>query len=282
MDNLDRMYRHLVRTIRSRFPQYLGQPFDVGELYQTILPYRHYRRELGLETNDDYEMTLTELVSGARDYLIVDDHVRDVLKKELASTNPDPASFKQFASVRVALSPSALRSLDAGPAMDTGTPDIAVPFQSSAPERPVAPSAAAKGAGATVVPPAPPRPAAPPQAPPVTASSPTTTSAAAPPPRTSARQTAPTASMMATPNTPPASISRVSGGAALPGTGSIIPNAGERCRSCDGALPEGRAITFCPHCGQNLTTMNCPACGSELELGWNFCPTCGRPASTDR
>ena len=268
MDNLDRMYRHLVRTIRSRFPQYLGQPFDVGELYQTILPYRHYRRELGLETNDDYEMTLTELLSGARDYVIVDDRMRDVLKKELGSTNPDPAAFKQFATVRVALSPAALRSLEAGPAMDPGTPDIAVPFLSSASERPGG-AATAQASAPTIVPPPQPPPAAPP--------------AAAPPPRVS-RQTAPPAAMLATPNTPPAvaSIARLSGGVSAPGTGSIIPNAGERCRSCDGALPEGRAITFCPHCGQNLTTMNCPACGSELELGWNFCPTCGRPATTER
>ena len=57
MDNLDRMYRHLVRTVRSRFPQYMTQPFDVAELHQTVLPYRHYRRELGLETNEDYEIT---------------------------------------------------------------------------------------------------------------------------------------------------------------------------------------------------------------------------------
>jgi hypothetical protein len=277
MDNLDRMYRHLVRTIRSRFPQYLGQPFDVAELYQTILPYRHYRRELGLETNDDYEMTLTELLSGARDYLIVDDHMRDVLKKEIATTNPDPGAFKQFSTVRVALSPTALRSLEAGPAMDPGTPDIAVPFQSSGSERRAPGAAAAQASAATIVPAAPPPAgAAPPPAPP-----PAAPAAAAPPPaRTSARQTA--APVIATPNTPPASLSRVSGGVAVPGTGSIIPNAGERCRSCDGALPEGRAITFCPHCGQNLTTKNCPACGSELELGWNYCPTCGRPANTDR
>ena len=291
MDNLDRMYRHLVRTIRSRFPQYLGQPFDVSELYQTILPYRHYRRELGLETNDDYEMTLSELLSGARDYLIVDDHVRAVLKKELTSTNPDPSAFKQFATVRVALSPNALRSLDAGPAVDPGTPDIAIPFQSSAPEQ-SAPNraAAAQASAATIVQAAraaaapvaaapPPPPAPPPAAPPAAAPA-----AAAPAPRPSLKQTAPPASMLATPNTPPAvvSVPRTSGGAAAPGSGSIIPNAGERCRSCDGALPEGRAITFCPHCGQNLTTMNCPACGSELELGWNYCPTCGRPATTDR
>ena len=283
MDNLDRMYRHLVRTIRSRFPQYLGQPFDISELYQTILPYRHYRRELGLETNDDYEMTLTELLSGARDYLIVDDHMRDVLKKELGSTNPDPAAFKQFATVRVALSPAALRSLEAGPAMDPSTPDIAVPFSSSVSDRPAS-GATAQAAATTKVPPAqPPAAAAPPPAPPA-AAAPAAPPAADPPPRASARQTAPPASMLATPNTPPAvaSIGRLSGGVSAPGTGSIIPNAGERCRSCDGALPEGRAITFCPHCGQNLTTMNCPACGSELELGWNYCPTCGRPATTDR
>jgi hypothetical protein len=282
MDNLDRMYRHLVRTIRSRFPQYLGQPFDVGELYQTVLPYRHYRRELGLETNDDYEMTLTELLSGARDYLTVDEHMRDVLKKELATTNPDPGAFKQFATVRVTLAPNALRSLDAGPAVDPGTPDIAVPFLSSA-EQPASVHASAQASAPTIVPPSQAPASIPAQkpaaAPPLAPAPP-----AAPPARVSGRVTAPPASMLATPNTPPAvsSTGRLSGGVAVPGTGSIIPNAGERCRSCDGALPEGRAITFCPHCGQNLTTMNCPACGSELELGWNFCPTCGRPATTDR
>jgi hypothetical protein len=248
MDNLDRMYRHLVRTIRSRFPRYLSEPFDVGELYQTILPYRHHRRELGLETNEDYEITLTELLTGARDYLIVDDHVRDVLKAELAAPNPDPSAFKQFSTSRVTLSPGALRSLGAGPAVDPGTPDIALPFAASAPT-PRAP------APTPIVP----TPPAPPSAP-------------APPP------------IMATPNTPPAlsNPGRASGGITAPGTGTITPSAGERCRSCDGVLPEGRAITFCPHCGQNLTTVNCPACGSELELGWNYCPTCGRPATQAR
>ena len=84
MDNLDRMYRHLVRTIRSRFPQYLAQPFYVADLNQTILPYRLHRRELGLDTNDDYEITLTELLAGSRDYLIVDDQMRDTLGAALA------------------------------------------------------------------------------------------------------------------------------------------------------------------------------------------------------
>jgi predicted amidophosphoribosyltransferase len=56
----------------------------------------------------------------------------------------------------------------------------------------------------------------------------------------------------------------------------ITVSAGGSCRYCGGALPEGRRITYCPHCGQNLTIQHCPACGTELEIGWKFCTTCGR------
>src|ERR1700749_1267502 len=136
MDNLDRMFRHLVRTVRARFPQYLTQPFDVAELHQSVLPYRHHRRELGLDTNEDYEITLTELLSGARDYLVVDDRMRDALRADLASNNPDPGAFKQFAHASVALSPAALRSLEAGPD-DPSTPrrTVAVPAVDAEPVR---------------------------------------------------------------------------------------------------------------------------------------------------
>ena len=51
MDALDRTFRHLLQTIQTRYPAYLTQPFEVAELYQNILPYRHHRRELALETN---------------------------------------------------------------------------------------------------------------------------------------------------------------------------------------------------------------------------------------
>ena len=43
-----------------------------------------------------------------------------------------------------------------------------------------------------------------------------------------------------------------------------------------GELPAGRTISFCPHCGQDLTIRHCPACGSELEHDWQFCVTGGR------
>jgi hypothetical protein len=48
------------------------------------------------------------------------------------------------------------------------------------------------------------------------------------------------------------------------------------CLFCGGPLPEGQKITFCPHCGQNVTVKLCPACSAELEVGWKFCPVCGR------
>ena len=103
MDDVDRMYRHLVRTIRATSPQLLTQPFQVGDLYTTILPYRLHRRELGVETNQDYEMAMLELLSGARGYLAVDDRMRSELGAALKSPNPDPSIIRNFAQSRVAL-----------------------------------------------------------------------------------------------------------------------------------------------------------------------------------
>jgi len=264
MDNLDRMYRHLVRVIRSRFPQHLAQPFTVADLNQTILPYRLHRRELGLDTNDDYEITLTELVSGSRDYLIVDDQLRDTLGAALGEVNPDPSAFKQFAQVMVALSPSALRSLDIG--LDESAAPPAQPDEPPAAPAPSAPRAAAPRPAERPKQ----RPAAPPAAPPPPA----------PPPAVPPRPAAEAAPRPPTPKATPAAMptptttTKTSGGVRV-----VVPQAGDRCRSCSEPLPTGRPITFCPHCGQNVTTLNCPACGSELELGWKFCPSCGRPAA---
>lgn len=53
------------------------------------------------------------------------------------------------------------------------------------------------------------------------------------------------------------------------------------CRYCGGRFPHGRSITYCPHCGLDLTKRQCPACSTELECGWRFCVTCGRGADVD-
>lgn len=226
MDDIERMYRHLVRTIRAHHGGLLTRPFEVGELYQTILPYRLHRRELGLETNQDYEMAMLELLSGARGYLIVDDRMRDVLAAEQSAREPDPAVIRDFASSHVALAPEPLRRLEQEGRGSGEQPAMPIP----------PPATRASGAAAL---PATPRASIP------------TPSAGLPVDGLSARR------------------------AARPVT---IASTGESCAFCKGHLPAGRQIGFCPHCGQDLTVVHCPACGSELERGWKFCVTCGRSA----
>jgi len=79
MDDLDRVFHRLVSNIRHRHAEYLTLPFTVQELYETLIPYRHHRRELGIETNQDYEIAVTRLLSGERDYLQADPEMRDKL-----------------------------------------------------------------------------------------------------------------------------------------------------------------------------------------------------------
>ena len=202
MDALDRMFHVLVRTLRERNPALLISPFTVGELHSQILPYRHFRRELGLESNQEYELILMELLTGARGYLDVDERLRDVLGKELVSANPEPSRVREFADAHISVNHAA---------------------QATVPEAPRATPTQTPRAADIVPPPAP-------------------------------------------------AIDRMSGGAAS------VPDglADSRCRYCARDLPAGRDARFCPHCGQNLQVLNCPACGAEVEAGWRFCITCGK------
>ena len=193
MDALDRMFRVLVKTLQAKNPALLTVPFTVGELHQQILPYRHFRRELGLETNQEYELILMELLTGARGYLDVDERLRDHLGKELNSSAPEPGRVRDFADAHVTVNAGALDAL----------PD-------------------------------------------------------------------------ATPH-PTVSSSQRPAGVRTPATGA--ETGAPRCRYCGGDLPMGRPLHFCPHCGQNLQALNCPACGAEVEAGWRFCVACGKAVS---
>ena len=258
MDDVDRMYRHLVRTIRATAPHLLTQPFQVADLYATILPYRLHRRDLGLETNQDYEMAMLELLSGGRGYLVVENRMRDVLGESLKSPNPDPQLIREFASSRVALAPEALRQLDpdaaaASSAAAAPTAPAGMPIAEA--ER-AAPTRGREGAGSA------------------RGTAPAMTQAAG----------APAAS--APPSQPGGASAATRGGGtspSAPATGTrrasrpfTVSPTGESCPHCKGELPAGREINFCPHCGQDLTIRHCPACGSELEHDWKFCVTCGR------
>ena len=322
MDDLDRMFRRLVQNIRTGYPDLLSRPFEVAELYQNIIPYRHNRSELGLEQNQDYEFALMRLLSGERGYLVVDDGLRDGMQRELASPSPDTGAFRAFSTAPVSLSSEAVRRLDqylAGSARPDDArlgrtapraaaetaPRIAPPPPPSSPPPPIAPAAPAASFLAPPPPPPPVMPPPPPRSLEADAAAATmalpghrhTASAEPrpqpqPPPRPQPR-----AESRAEPRAQAASDHRdgwradaaprqAGGGSGAAGAGgaSGAPGASsgggigqdERCHYCDGLLPVGRKVSFCPHCGQNLTVRHCPACSTELEVGWKFCIACGR------
>jgi hypothetical protein len=63
------------------------------------------------------------------------------------------------------------------------------------------------------------------------------------------------------------------------GTSTTEPSTpAQQCVYCGGSLPSTRQAIFCPHCGQNLTVIQCANCAAELEYGWRHCIACGHPA----
>ena len=141
MDELDRLFHRLVQNIRAKSPSQLTVPFTVAELYEQLVPYRHNRRELGIETNQDYETTINRLLSGERGYLVGDAAMQESLRKELAGAKPDTGAFREYASAEVSVSADALKAL--------GTPGASGAAQSAATAGAAGATRAAQPAAAT-------------------------------------------------------------------------------------------------------------------------------------
>ena len=112
MDDLDRLFRYLVNHLAKDAPERLTSPFEVSELYQTVVPYRGHRRELKFESIEDYEMAVLRLLAGERGYASVEPlNVQEALALEAGSVNPDPGAFRDFAAATVKLSANGIRSV---------------------------------------------------------------------------------------------------------------------------------------------------------------------------
>src|SRR5690242_20205705 len=143
MDELDRMYRRLVQNIRTGFPDLLGRPFEVAELYTTLIPYRHNRRELELDTNQDYEHALLRLLSGERGYLIGDPVMQTELRSELESPNPDLSKFRAYSTTMVSIAPDGARVEPPVLRRPGSGGTAAIPANAAPPPPPPAPAAQA-------------------------------------------------------------------------------------------------------------------------------------------
>jgi hypothetical protein len=110
MDELDRMFRRLVHNVRAGFPDLLTRPFEVTALHQNLVPYRLNRGELGIDTAEEYELTLMRLLSGARGLLNGDPDMQSALRAELESPNPDLSLFRACGTSSVSIAATAIRA----------------------------------------------------------------------------------------------------------------------------------------------------------------------------
>ncbi len=220
-DELDRLFRQLIRNLAELDPGRVHGPVEIAELYQQLIPYRTHRTHLGLDTHEDYEMVVLRLLAGERGYALVEPaEVRDAMAREARAANPNTGYFKQYGNAKVTFDPGHVRAALGG---------LAVGDEPESPLEPQPPLevdavGGMKGADA---------------------------------PEADAAGGMP----FALEEEPP----------------SVSPRMGSApCSFCGGELPLGRAVIFCPHCGQNVGVVHCPACGTELDFGWRFCITCGR------
>lgn len=231
-DALDRLFTKLVANLAELDPSRLHRPFPLSELYESLVPYRTHRSQLGLESGEDYEMVVLRLLSGERGYAFVEpDEVRQALAREASSANPDTGIFRRFGGARVHLDPDRVGDALGGAAR--AEPEVAEIVEAVEAAALASPAAAA--------------------------------------PATDAEEDAQAHLPFVLDEAEEESEQRV---VARPR--EIPPHVSAPCAYCGGELPVGRAVLFCPHCGQNVGVVHCPTCGSELDVGWRFCITCGQ------
>jgi hypothetical protein len=131
MDQLDRLFRQLVRALAARGAEQLDQSVQVAELYQELVPYRQIRSTLRFETYQDYELALLRLLGGERGYASVEPpEAQEALALESQAAYPDPGLIRAFAAARV--------YVDAGAANEALASDDAYAPGALHPARPAA------------------------------------------------------------------------------------------------------------------------------------------------
>ncbi len=128
MDDVERLFRHLVRLLAADDAERLRTPIEVSELYQSIVPYRSHKHELRFDAIEDYDMAILRLLAGEHGYVSVEPiEVREALVLESEAVNPNPGAFRDFAAATVVLNPGAVRSVLEGQAAYAPPPAPATP-----------------------------------------------------------------------------------------------------------------------------------------------------------
>lgn len=237
-DELDRLFECLVEALSQ--DARLAVPFPAADLYERLVPYRSNRSRLKVATHQDYEMTVLRLLAGERGLVQLDPpDVREGMQREVTATSPDTSFFRNFPEARVMINRFAAERVLRGDAAGYAPP-TAVPEADA--ERDGVEEEEEEPISWTSENPIPP------------VIFPTDDRADV--------EDAPGFE----PNAPAFELADAED--------SVPPR---QCPYCGGSLPANRKVNFCPHCGQPPSgELKCPACGSEVDVGWAYCIGCGR------
>jgi hypothetical protein len=165
--SVEKLHRAIVTAIRQARGDDFDQPVTVSEIYQQLVPYRTARAVIGFDMNADYEYALLRLLAGEGDFARLEPaEVREILRGELESPNPNVSLFREYANcdVWIAAPPAWLSDVLAEPELElpAAAEDVEVPELAEAtPARPPEPARAAvpAPAAAPAAPTPPPAPA---------------------------------------------------------------------------------------------------------------------------
>jgi double zinc ribbon protein len=239
-DELDRLFECLVEALSQ--DARLAIPFPAADLYERLVPYRSNRSRLKVATHQDYEMTVLRLLAGERGLVQVDPpDVREGMQREVTATNPDTAFFRNFPEARVMINRFAAERVLRGDAAG-----YAPPTPVREPEVVSEPDGGEQEEEEPIS---------------------WTSENPIPPVMFS---TDDRADVEDAPGFEPSGPAFELADA----EDSVPPR---QCPYCGGSLPANRKVNFCPHCGQPPSgELKCPACGSEVDVGWAYCIGCGR------
>jgi len=135
--DLEPLFRLLVQRLAAQQPPRVHQPLAINELLDAVLPYRLVRRELGVDTAEDYESLLLRLCAGEGDFVQGDAAAQAALRVELGKPLPDLALLRVYGDTKVVLRTDPLRAAMAEDPETRYAPPGTAPMRPAPPERKV-------------------------------------------------------------------------------------------------------------------------------------------------
>lgn len=235
------LHRTLVDALRRSRPGSLHRPVTVAEIYQDLVPYRAARERVGFEMNADYEHALLRLLAGEGDLARVEPReVRDKLRMELDSPNPNVGIFRNYAACDVWVSMEGVEEPgDDAAGEEYETQDEITEEASSWENEFVGPEDAAQEDESEI-------------------------------------DTIDVELEEAAHATPfeiaTDTVAEAEADEPVHAPESMVPVV---CGFCNADLPADRIVNFCPFCGHDQSQQPCPGCGEMLDPLWRFCVQCG-------